>query len=65
MDLVEQAVLRWQRLNQPRRFRESLAGAGEHLVCALAPHERAQMLREAALTDGAVQLKPAAAIIRS
>lgn len=40
MNLVDQAFLRWQRIHQPRRFRESLAGASEQLLCALAPHER-------------------------
>lgn len=35
MDLVEKAVLSWQRLNQPRRFRQSLCEVSEQLVCAV------------------------------
>lgn len=42
MNLVDKAFFRWQMLNQPRRFRQSLAAVGEQLVCALSRHERAK-----------------------
>lgn len=40
MDLVDKAFFRWQMLNQPRRFRQSLMAARDELVCALSLHER-------------------------
>ena len=40
MDLVDKAFFRWQMLNQPRRFRQSLMAARDELVCARSPHER-------------------------
>jgi hypothetical protein len=40
MDLVDKAFFRWQMLNQPRRFRQSLAAVRDELVCALSLHER-------------------------
>lgn len=42
MNLVDQAFLRWQRIHQPRRFRESLVAAGEQLVCALTLEDRGE-----------------------
>ena len=46
MDLVDKAFFRWQMRNQPRRFRQSLAAAGEQLVCALSRQERNGMAAE-------------------
>jgi len=46
MDLVDKAFFRWQMLNQPRRFRQSLMAVRDELVCALSPDER--MLQPAA-----------------
>ena len=40
MDPVDKAFFRWQMLNQPRRFRESLMAVRDELVCALSLHER-------------------------
>ncbi|MEZ5920697.1 MAG: hypothetical protein R3C60_05035 [Parvularculaceae bacterium] len=65
MNLVDKAFLRWQMLNQPRRFRQSLAAAGEQLVCALSPVEREASAAAARRHDapapaanGAVALAP-------
>lgn len=53
MDPVDKAFFRWQMLNQPRRFRQSLAAARDELVCALSQHDRMPPLAVAPPVDDA------------